>query len=136
MELRRFDLLNSPSRPGNFAPYSQPWTAEVERILGKNVRLRANYQHSNSAGGILLTPNLVNGNAALVLGGGGRSTYRQVELTAKLSLSKGQQMLFSYVHSRGPGDLNQFTSYLIDYPFSPVPANRFTNLKAYVPNRL
>jgi hypothetical protein len=135
MELRRFDLLNSPSRPGNFAPYSQTWTAEVERVLGKNVRLRANYQHSNSAGGILLTPNLVNGNDALVLGGGGRSTYRQVELTAKLSLSKGQQMLFSYVHSRGQGDLNQFTSYLSDYPFAPVRANQFTNLKGDVPNR-
>src|SRR5262249_24941336 len=29
MELKRFHLLNSLSRPGNFAPYSQTWTAEV-----------------------------------------------------------------------------------------------------------
>jgi hypothetical protein len=135
MELRRFHLLSSPSQPGNFSPYSETWTAEIERMLGQNARIRANYQHSNSAGGILLTPNVVNGKDALVLGGGGRSTYRQLELTAKLSLSKGQQMLFSFIHSSAHGDLNQFTSYLTDYPFAPIRPNEFTHLKGDVPNR-
>ena len=134
-ELRRFHLINRPSQPGNFAPYSQTWTAEVERVVAKNLRVRANYQHSNASGGVLLTPDLVNGNDALVLAGGGRSTYRQLELTAKLSLSKGQQMMFSYVHSRARGDLNEFSSYLGEYPFAPVLANHYTNLRGDVPNR-
>jgi TonB dependent receptor len=134
-ELRRFHLLSSPSRPGNFAPYSKTWTAEAERVMGKNLRVRAGYQHSNSAGGILVNPDVVNGKNALVLAGGGRSTYRQMELTARLSLNKGQEMMFSYVHSKARGDLNQFTSYLGDYPFALVRPNYFSNLRGDVPNR-
>jgi hypothetical protein len=136
MELKRFHLLNSPPRSGNFAPYSKTWTAEVERVVGRNVRLRANYQHSNSAGGVLLTPDVVKGNDVLVLGGGGRTTYRQMELTANFSLHNGQQLLVSYIHSKARGDLNQFNSYLGDYPFAPIRSNQFSNLRGDVPNRV
>ena len=136
MELKRFHLLNSPPRSGNFAPYSKTWTAEVERVVGRNVRVRANYHHSNSAGGILLTPAIVKGNDALVLGGGGRTTYRQMELTANFSLRGGQQLLVSYIHSKARGDLNQFNSYLGDYPFAPIRPNQFSNLRGDVPDRL
>ena len=44
-------------------------------------------------------------------------------------------MLFSYVHSKARGDLNQFTSYLGDYPFGLIRPNHFSNLRGDVPNR-
>jgi len=70
-----------------------------------------------------------------VLGGGGRSGYRQLELTARLSLPDAQQMFFSYVHSRSEGDINEFNNYLGNFPFPVVRPNVFTNLSADLPNR-
>jgi len=70
-----------------------------------------------------------------VLGGGGKSGYRQFELTARLSLLDNQQVFLSYVHSRTQGDLNEFNNYLGNFPFPVVRPNSFTNLAGDLPNR-
>src|SRR5262249_22512185 len=57
---------------GNFAPYSSTWTVEVERAVSKNLRVRANYQASNSYGLMTVTPKTFDGRDALALGGGGQ----------------------------------------------------------------
>ena len=131
----RFPLLFSKDVIGNFAPYSETWNVEVEHPVTRNLRIRANYLQSNSFGSIIFTPKVVQGQDALVLGGGGRSGYNQLELTARLSLRDGQQMFFSYVHSRSRGDLNEFNNYLGNFPFPVVRANTFTNLSGDLPNR-
>jgi hypothetical protein len=84
---------------------------------------------------VIFTPKVVQGQDALVLGGGGRSGYNQLELTARLALRDGQQMFFSYVHSRARGDLNEFNNYLGNFPFPVVRPNTFTNLSGDLPNR-
>jgi len=131
----KFPLLFSKNVVGNFSPYSETWNVEVEHPINRMLRVRANYLQSNSLGTVIFTPKVVQGQDALVLGGGGKSGYRQLELTARLTLNDGQQMFFSYVHSRSQGDLNEFNSYLGNFPFPVVRTNTFSNLSGDLPNR-
>ena len=84
----RFPLLFSRNVVGNFAPYSETWNVEVEHSVTRMLRVRANYLQSNSFGLVIFTPKVVQDQDALVLGGGGRSGYDQLELTARLLLSR------------------------------------------------
>ena len=131
----KLPFLFSKNVVGNFAPYSATWNVEVEHPINKMLRVRANYLQSNSYGTVIFTPKVIQGQDALVLGGGGRSGYRQLELTARLSLPDAQQMFFSYVHSRSEGDINEFNNYLGNFPFPVVRPNVFTDLSADLPNR-
>jgi hypothetical protein len=130
-----YPLVKRASGPGNFAPRSNTWTIEAERALGKFVHLRANYQHTHSTDEILLTSESRDGVDVHALGGGGQSSYHQLELTARVSWKDGQQMMFSYVRSKAEGDLNTFGTYLGDFPPMPIHPNRFSNLRGDIPNR-
>jgi len=132
---RRFPFLFSRDVIGNFAPYSGTWNVEVEHSFRKMLRVRASYLQSNSLGLVIFTPKTIQGQDALVLGGGGKSGYNQLELTARLTLKDDQQLFFSYVHSRSRGDLNEFNNYLGNFPFPVVRPNTFTNLSGDLPNR-
>jgi hypothetical protein len=120
---------------GNFAPYSGTWTAEVEHRVSNNLRVRANYQASNSYGLMTVTPRVFNGQDALVLGGGGQSRYRQFEVVSKLTWSENQYLVFSYVRSRIRGNLNELNNYLGNFPFPLVRPDQYVNLPADLPNR-
>jgi hypothetical protein len=128
-------LLFGKDVTGNFAPYSATWNVEVEHPITGRLRVRANYLQSNSLGTVIFTPKVVQGQDALVLGGGGKSGYNQLELTARLLLPDDQQLFFSYVNSRSRGDLNEFNNYLGNFPFPVVRPNSFTNLSGDLPNR-
>jgi hypothetical protein len=52
-----------------------------------------------------------------------------------MSWKDDRQLFFSYVRSRTRGDLNEFNSYLGNFPFPVVRANQFTNLPGDLPNR-
>jgi len=108
---------------------------EVEHPLTHILKLRANYLFGDSFGTVVFTPKLVQGRDALVLGGSGSSSYRQLELTARLSWKDSHQLFFSYVRSRAEGDLNEFDQYLGNFPFPLVRPNRFSNLPGDLPNR-
>ncbi|MGH9833261.1 MAG: TonB-dependent receptor [Blastocatellia bacterium] len=120
---------------GNFAPYSGTWTVEVEHPVTKNLRVRVNYQASNSYGLVTVTPGVFEGRDALILGGRGQSRYRQLEIVSKLSLGEAQDLFFSYVRSRIRGDLNEFNNYLGNFPHPIVRADQYTNLPADLPHR-
>jgi hypothetical protein len=130
-----FPFIHRGSGRGNFAPYSQTWTVELERTLTRLLHFRINYQHSSSGDVILLTPQTVGGSPVHALGGGGSSRYHQFEATARLSWKGGQQMMFSYVRSKAQGDINTFSSYLGDFPSTPVRPNYFSNSRSDIPNR-
>lgn len=134
-EARQFPFVFNKGNVGNFSPYSETWNIEVEHPVNRMLRVRANYLQSNSFGTVIFTPKVVQDRDALVLGGGGRAGYRQLELTARLTLKDDQQMFFSYVHSRSRGDLNEFNNYLGNFPFPVVRPNTFTNLTGDLPNR-
>jgi hypothetical protein len=83
----------------------------------------------------VIQPKVVQGQDALVLGGSGRSRYQQLELTSRLTLKEGQQLFFSYVRSRTRGDLNEFNTYLGNFPFPVVRSNEYTTMSSDLPNR-
>jgi carboxypeptidase family protein/TonB-dependent receptor-like protein len=121
---------------GNFAPSSATWNFEVEHSFSPHLRMRANYLNSNSTGIVIVEPRLVGNQDALVLGGAGESRYRQVELTARLAFKENKQQIFaSYVRSSSKGDVNEFNTYIGNFPFPLVRPNQFARLSADLPNR-
>jgi hypothetical protein len=135
-ELRRNAFIGGSTNAGNFAPYSGTWNVEVEHKFAPWVRLRGNYLSSNSSGVIVINPKVVQGQDALVLGSGGKSRYRQFELVGKMLFQEGKQQLFlSYVNSRSRSDVNEFNTYIGNFPFPVIRLNQFARGSADLPNR-
>jgi hypothetical protein len=132
---KRFPLVDSNNAASNFAPYSKTWNIEVEQTVARKLRLRASYLSNVSDGVITLTPRTGQGVDAYVLGGRGKSIYRQVEVTARVRWLKDQEMVFSYVRSRTRGNLNEFSRYLGDFPSPIIPRDLFSQRPEDIPNR-
>jgi hypothetical protein len=130
-----FPFVHHGAGRGNYAPYNQTWTVELERTVNRNLHFRVNYQHSSSGDVILLTTQTSGSGGVHALGGGGASRYHQLEATARVTWKGGQQMMFSYIRSKARGDLNTFSSYLGDYPSTPIRPNYFSNSRGDIPNR-
>ncbi|MBO0859406.1 MAG: TonB-dependent receptor [Chloracidobacterium sp.] len=135
-ELRRNPFIGGSVSAGNFAPYSGTWNVEVEHTFAPWLRLRGNYLSNNSSGVIVINPKVVQGQDALVLGGGGKSRYRQFELIGKMLFQDGKQQLFlSYVNSRSRSDVNEFNTYIGNFPFPVIRLDQFARGSADLPNR-
>ncbi len=135
-ERGNFPFIGGGSNAGNFAPYSGTWNVEIEHAFSPLLRLRANYLNSNSSGVITVNPKVVQGQDALVLGGGGKSRYRQLELVARMTYQESKYQLFmSYVNSRSRGDVNEFNTYIGNFPFPVVRANQYARGSADLPHR-
>jgi len=135
-EVRKNPFIGGGSNAGNFAPYSGTWNMEVEHTFAPWLRLRGNYLTSNSSGVIVINPKVVQDRDALVLGGGGKSRYRQFELVGKMMFQEGKHQLFlSYVNSSSRSDVNEFNTYIGNFPFPVVRLNQFARSSADLPNR-
>jgi Carboxypeptidase regulatory-like domain/TonB-dependent Receptor Plug Domain len=135
-ELNKKLFISGSSNPGNFAPYSGTWNVEIEHAVAPWLRMRSSYLSSNSSGVIIIDPKVVLGQDALVLGSGGRSRYRQFELVGKMMFQDGRQQVFlSYVNSRSRADVNEFNTYIGNFPFPVVRLNQFARGSADLPNR-
>jgi len=133
---RSFPFIRGGETSGNFAPYSATWNAEVEHSFSPLLRVRANYLSSDSDGGVILTPKVVAGQDAMALGGEGKSRYRQLELTARVTWQEAkQQVMLSYVRSSARGDVNEFNNYLGNFPSPLVRPNQYARQGADLPHR-
>src|SRR5262249_60280936 len=109
---------------------------EVAPPLAPWLRLRGNYLTSNSSGVIVINPKVVQDRDAQVLGGGGKSRYRQFELVGKMMFQEGKHQLFlSYVNSSSRSDVNEFNTYIGNFPFPVVRLNQFARTSADLPDR-
>ncbi len=121
--------------PGNFAPYSINSNLQAEQIVSPRLRLRANYLLSHSEGLIVLTPQVTDTTHAFVLNGSGSSRLRQLELTAAASAGQESQIYLSYVHSYSVGNLNEFNTFLANFPPAVILPDARTFLPGDTPNR-
>jgi len=121
--------------PGDFSPYSINSNVQLEQILSPRLRLRANYLLSNSEELIVLAPQVTDTTHAFVLNGAGNSRLRQLEVTAAASAGKESQIYLSYVHSYSMGNLNEFNTYLADFPPAVILPDAHTWLPGDTPNR-
>ena len=121
---------------GDFAPHSATWNVEIEHNFAQLLKLRVNYLNSYSDGVVVVDPKVVQGKDAMVLGGGGQSRYRQFEITGKFSWGEQKQNLFlSYVHSSIRGNINEFNTYIGNFPFPVVRPDQIARLSADLPHR-
>jgi hypothetical protein len=121
---------------GNFSPYSINSNFEVEQILTARLRLRANYLQSDSSELIVLSPEVTAAEHAFVLNGNGNSRFRQFEVTGAGSFGKESQLFLSYVHSYGVGNINEFNTYLANFPPAVILPDAHTFLPGETPNRI
>jgi hypothetical protein len=129
-------LIHSPNEPGNFAPHSSTWNLQLERAFSRYLKLRATYTDSDSAGLILMHPEVSPGgeSAALVLNGNGHAKYRQAEVSARVNWSSSSLFL-AYTRSKAEGDLNDFGGFLGNFPGPVIRPNLYSLLPSDLPNR-
>jgi hypothetical protein len=134
----RHPFLYQKPMDGNFSPRSATWTVQIEQPVAHFLKLRAAYLQSLSDGLVILNtvaPDPETNTGAYLLSGTGSARYRQFEATARVRLGAERELLFSYVRSKGRGDLNDFGSFLGTFPVPIVRPNYYGNLPADLPNR-
>lgn len=131
----KFPFIHRRLKVGNFAPHTATINLEVEQPVNEHLRFRVNYQKSNSFGLVTISPNVVSGRDALVLGGNGQARYQQLEITSRVSWKEGQHLFLSYVRSRSQGELNEFNNYLGSFPVPVIRPNQYSNLPGDLPHR-
>jgi hypothetical protein len=123
---------------GNFSPRSTTWMIQIEQPVSPRLKLRTGYMQSISDGLLILDPLAPDPNTGLgayLLNGSGSSRYHQFETTARFRVTQKRELFFSYVRSKGRGDLNDFATFVGTFPVPIVRPNYYVNLPADLPNR-
>jgi hypothetical protein len=123
---------------GNFSPRSKTFSLQLEQPLGSRLRLRTGYMQSLSDGLVVLDPTVPDPATRLgsyLLSGTGASRYRQFDTTLRVRGGEERELVFSYVRSKGRGDLNDFGNFLGMFPVPIVRPNEYGTLAADLPNR-
>lgn len=92
-------------------PISLNWNVQFEREVTSGILLRTGYQQRQTTRNFLLNPISAAGGNSLDLGNGGRSRYREFEISGRYRMRKSQQLTASYVRSSAVGDLNDFNQF-------------------------
>jgi hypothetical protein len=82
-----------------------------------------------------MEPDLLGTANEIVLNGDGSSRYRQAEITARLGWKEGEQLVFSYTHSRAEGSLNVFDNFVGNFATPFIRPDVYSNLPGDLPNR-
>lgn len=128
-------LIFGRNQIGDFAPQSATYSFQIDHQVNSYWRLRASYLRNRSDSLIVVgTANAPRADAYL-LSGSGDSNSQQFEVLSKVSWKKDQQLLFSYVHSRTSGNLNDFNQFLGDYPSPIVRPDVFATAPGNIPHR-
>lgn len=120
---------------GAFSPRGTTLNLQVEHSFSPRFRLRAVYTDSQSVGLIVFESDLLGDTHEIVLNGDGKSRYRQLEVTGRLTWKDSQQLVLSYTRSRAEGNLNAFDGFLGNFPTPLIRPNLYSNLPGDLPNR-
>ncbi|HEV8319465.1 MAG TPA: carboxypeptidase regulatory-like domain-containing protein [Vicinamibacterales bacterium] len=118
-----------------FVPENVSWNLQVDRTFQPWLALRANVMSGTTSNIYIVNP-LTNpaGQSAIVLSSTGDSTYRALELAARIGQTT-HAINASYTRSRSRGDLNDFNASFGDFASPLVRPNQFSLLPSDVPNR-
>ncbi len=128
-------LVHGQRIAGAFSPRGTTVNLQLEHAFSHSVNVRAVYLDNRSVGLIVLDPQLLGDTPELVLNGDGSSTYRRLELTGRYAIKEGQQMVFSYVHSRAQGSLSTYDNFLGNFIMPIVRPDVYSVLPGDIPNR-
>lgn len=119
-------------------PYSTGLNLQVDREVSDRLLIRVGYEQRETRRDFLINPILeTNGSDGIYqLGGGGKSSYRELLLMGRIRLQKNRDLFVSYTRSRAAGDLNTFGSYAGNISNPILRANEYSRLAFDVPHRL
>ena len=117
-------------------PRSVSWNVEFDREWFKNLLVRVGYQERQGTREYILDP-LESGTSGstLLLSNGGRSRYREFQVTTRYTFHGTDELNASYVRSRAIGDLNDFNSYYANFENPIIRRNERSFLPFDAPNR-
>jgi hypothetical protein len=134
----RHPFLFQKPQDGNFSPRGATASLQIEQPISPHLKLRAGYMQSMSDGLVILNPtapDLDTNLGSYLLSGNGSASYHQFETTARWRFGEERELMFSYVRSKGRGDLNDFNNFLGAFPVPILRTNQFGNLPTDMPNR-
>jgi len=135
---RRVSQLQHPAvENGRFlTPRSVSWNIELDREWMKNLLVRVGYQQRQGTREYILDPLESETSASsLLLSNGGRSRYREFQVTARYTFRGTDELNASYVRSKAIGDLNDFNSYYANFENPIIRRNEQSLLPFDAPNR-
>jgi hypothetical protein len=134
------------------SPRAIVWSVSATRRLGSRVTAHISYTERHSRNQlvfdriehepIVLVPGIgttsfeIPDDAGLFLTNAGRSTARQLELTANIRVGQQDQLFVSYVTSSSEGHLNDFSLVASDMPAPVLRDNERASMGHDVPNRV
>jgi outer membrane receptor for ferrienterochelin and colicin len=131
-ELQRLVLQNGEY----LTPRSVNWNIEFDREWLKNLLVRVGYQQRQATREYILDPIESSASGSVLsLSNGGKSRYRQFEVTTRYTFGQHDELNASYVRSRAIGDLNDFNSYFGNFQNPIIRANERSLLPYDAPNR-
>ncbi|HJX92137.1 MAG TPA: TonB-dependent receptor [Pyrinomonadaceae bacterium] len=118
-------------------PRSVSWNIEFDREWLKNLLVRVGYQQRQGTREYILDPlDSQTSGSSLLLSNGGRSRYREFQVTTRYTFRGHDELNASYVRSRAMGDLNDFNSYYSNFENPIIRQNERSFLPFDAPNRL
>jgi Carboxypeptidase regulatory-like domain/TonB-dependent Receptor Plug Domain len=117
-------------------PRSVSWNIEFDREWLKNFVVRVGYQQRQGTREYILDPlESDTSSSELLLSNGGRSRYREFQVTTRYTFHGQDEVNASYVRSRATGDLNDFNSYYGNFENPVIRQNERSLLAFDAPNR-
>ncbi|HEX6731744.1 MAG TPA: TonB-dependent receptor [Pyrinomonadaceae bacterium] len=117
-------------------PRSVSWNIEFDREWLKNLLVRVGYQQRQGTREYILDPlDSQTSGSLMLLSNGGRSRYREFQVTARYTFRGQDELNASYVRSRAIGDLNDFNSYYANFENPIIRRNERSFLPFDAPNR-
>jgi len=117
-------------------PRSVGWNIEFDREWLKNLLVRVGYQQRQGTREYILDPlDSETSGSSLLLSNGGRSRYREFQVTTRYTFHGQDELNASYVRSRAIGDLNDFNSYYANFENPIIRRNEQSFLPYDAPNR-
>jgi Carboxypeptidase regulatory-like domain/TonB-dependent Receptor Plug Domain len=116
-------------------PRSVSWNVEFDREWLKNLLVRVGYQQRQGTREYILDPLGSGTSSELSLSNGGRSRYREFQVTTRYTFHGSDELNASYVRSKTTGDLNDFNSYYANFENPIIRRNERSLLPFDAPNR-
>jgi hypothetical protein len=115
-------------------PRSLGWNVEIDRQITSRLLMRAGVQQRNTSRDFVLNPITAGADSALLLSNGGRSFYREFQVTAQYKFRR-YTLNSSYVRSKAFGDLNDFNQFFGNNAVAVIQPNERGRLAFDAPNR-
>lgn len=117
-------------------PMSVAGNVQIDRELTDRILLRVGFSQRRTRRDFIVNPASNGLEDFLLLTNGGRSRYRELEVTTQFRFQERRNLNLSYVRSRSTADTNDFDTYFGNARNPVIRANEFTLLPFDAPHRL